>query len=63
MVAHVLGVPVILEPVLGGVFLHKITYSISEVIWFEQQQLNYEITNLGFISFMTTHGLGNKEKK
>lgn len=61
MVVHVLGVPVTLQPVLRRVLLDEIVYSVPEVVWFQQQQLNYEVTNLSLIALMATHGLEGGE--
>lgn len=57
VISHVFGVPVTLQPVLWSIFLHKITDTIAEVIGFEEKKLNDEITDLSFITLMTSHGL------
>lgn len=57
MVAHVLGVPVTLQPVLRSILLDKVIDSIPEVIRLEQQQLNDEVADLSFIAFVATHRL------
>lgn len=62
VVAHVLIVPVTLQPVLGGVLLDKIVDSVPEVIGFQQQQLDYEVTNLSLVPFMATHSLKAEEQ-
>lgn len=46
---------------LRRVLLHKIIDSISEVIGFEQQQLDYEVANLGLVIFVATHRLETEE--
>lgn len=61
MVIHVLVVPVALQPVLRRILLHKVVDSVSEVIWFEQQQLDYEVANLSLIIFVATHRLEEEE--
>lgn len=63
MVAYVLVVPVALQPVLGGIFLHKIIDSVPEVVRLQQKQLDYEVANLSLVSFMATHGLAVEKKK
>lgn len=57
VIAHVLGVPVVLQPMLWGVLLHKITHSVSEIIRFQQEQLDDEVAHLSFVSLMTAHSL------
>lgn len=61
VVIHVLVVPVALEPVLRSILLHKIVDSVSEVVGFEQQQLDYEVANLSLVIFMATHRLEEEE--
>lgn len=57
MVGHVLGVPVALQPVLGGVLLDKVADAVAEVVGLEQQKLDDEVADLRLIAFMATHGL------
>lgn len=61
VVIHVLVVPVALQPVLRRILLHKIVDSVSEVIGFEQQQLDYEVANLSLVIFVATHRLEEEE--
>lgn len=63
VVAYVLVVPVALQPVLWGVLLHKIIDSVPKVVRLQQKQLNYEVANLSFVSFMATHRLAVEKKK
>lgn len=63
MVAHVLVVPVTLQPVLRCVLLDKIVDSVPEVVGLQQQQLDYEVTNLSLVALMATHRLDEDEKR
>lgn len=63
VVVHVLVVPVALQPVLGCVLLDKIVDSVPEVVGLQQQQLDYEVTNLSLISLVATHGLDKEERR
>lgn len=61
VVVHVLAVPVTLQPVLRCVLLHKVIDSVPEVVWLQQKQLDDEVANLSFVSFMATHRLEIEE--
>lgn len=63
VVIHVLAVPVALKPVLGSVLLNKIVDSVPEVIGFQQQQLDYEVTNLSFVVLVAAHRLDEEEPR
>lgn len=63
MVIHVLVVPVALQPVLRSVLLHKIVDPVSEVVGFQQQQLDYEVANLSLIIFVASHRLEEEEEE
>lgn len=60
VIIHVLVVPVALQPVLRSVLLHKVIDSVSEVVGFEQQQLDYEVANLSLVVFMAAHRLAKE---
>lgn len=57
VVIHVLVVPVALQPVLWGILLDKVVDAVPEVVGLQQQQLDDEVTNLGFVVLMAAHGL------
>lgn len=63
VVIHVLVVPVALQPVLGSVLLDKIIDSVPEVVGLQQQQLDYEVTNLSLVALMATHRLDEEERR
>lgn len=63
MVIHVLVVPVALQPVLRSVLLDKIIHSVPEVVGFQQQQLDYEVTNLSLVALVAPHGLEEEERR
>lgn len=63
VVIHVLVVPVTLKPVLGSVLLNKIVDSVPKVTGFQQQQLNYEVTNLSLVVLMAAHRLDEEEPR
>lgn len=62
VVAHVLVVPVTLQPVLRSVLLDKIVDSVPEVVGLQQQQLDYEVTNLSLVALMATHRLDEEKR-
>lgn len=62
VVAHVLVVPVALQPVLRRILLDKIVDSVPEVVGLQQQQLDYEITNLSLVALMAAHRLDEKNR-
>lgn len=57
VVIHVLVVPVALQPVLGSVLLDKVVDAVPEVVGFQQQQLDDEVANLGFVVLVAAHRL------
>lgn len=63
VVIHVLVVPVTLKPVLGSVLLNKIVDSVPKVIGFQQQQLDYEVTNLSLVVLVAAHRLDEEEPR
>lgn len=63
VVIHVLVVPVTLQPVLRSILLDKIIHPVPEVAGFQQQQLDYEITNLSLVALVATHGLEEEEQR
>lgn len=48
---------------LRRVLLHKIVDSVSEVVGFEQEQLDYEVANLSLVIFVATHRLETEEEE
>lgn len=63
VVAHVLVVPVTLQPVLRSVLLDKIIDAVPEVVGLQQQQLDYEVANLSLVALMATHRLVAEKKR
>lgn len=63
VVAHVLVVPVTLQPVLGSILLDKIVDSVPEVVGLQQQQLDYEVTHLSLVALMATHRLDEDDMR
>lgn len=63
VVVHVLVVPVALQPVLRCVLLDKVIDSVPEVVGLQQQQLDYEVTNLSLIALVAAHGLDEKKRR
>lgn len=63
VVAHVFGVPVALQPVLRSVLLDKIINSVPEVVGLQQQQLDYEVTDLSLVALVAAHRLDEDERK
>lgn len=63
VVAHVLVVPVALQPVLRSVLLDKVVDAVPEVVGLQQQQLDYEVANLSLVAFVATHGLEAEKKR
>lgn len=63
VVIHVLVVPVALQPVLRSVLLDKIIDSVPEVVGLQQQQLDYEVTNLSLVALVATHRLDEEERR
>lgn len=61
VVIHVLVVPVALQPVLGSVLLDKVVDAVPEVVGFQQQQLDDEVANLGFVVLVAAHRLEVRE--
>ncbi len=62
MVGHVFGVPVTLQPVLGGILLHEITDAVAEVVGFEEEELDDEVADLSLVALVTPHRLrGNTQ--
>lgn len=57
VVIHVLVVPVALQPVLGSVLLDKVVDAVPEVVGLQQQQLDDEVANLGFVVLVAAHRL------
>lgn len=57
MVAHVLVVPVALQPVLRGVLLDEVVDSVPEVVGLQQQQLDDEVADLRLVALMAAHRL------
>lgn len=62
MVAHVLVVPVTLQPVFRSVLLDKIVDSVPEVVGLQQQQLDYKVTDLSFVTLVAAHRLDERAK-
>ena len=60
VVAHVLVVPVALQPVLRSVLLHEVVDSVPEVVGLQQQQLDYEVTHLSLVALVAAHRLDTK---
>lgn len=63
VVIHVLVVPVALQPVLRSVLLDKVIDSVPEVVGLQQQQLDYEVTNLSLVALVATHRLDEEERR
>lgn len=63
VVAHVFVMPVTLQPVLGGVLLHKVVDSVPEVVRLQQKQLDYEVANLSLIPLVASHRLKEENGK
>lgn len=61
VVGHVLGVPVALQPVLGGVLLHEVRDTVAEVVGLEEEELNDGVAHLGLVTLVTPHGLERRE--
>lgn len=62
MVVHVFVMPIALQPVLRSIFLDKVIDSVPEVVWFQQQQLDYKVANLSLVSLVAAHGLDKETK-
>lgn len=56
-----LVVPVALQPVLGSVLLDKVVDAVPEVVGLQQQQLDDEVANLGFVVLVAAHRLEVRE--
>lgn len=58
-----LVVPVALQPVLGGVFLDEVVDTVPEVIGLQEQQLDDEVADLGFVVLMAAHRLQERARQ
>ena len=57
VVAHVLAVPVVLQPVLRRVLLDEVVDPVPEVVGLQQQQLDDEVAHLGLVALVAAHRL------